>query len=137
MADALREVSSLKFQVSSTGLVREARLFTWWLCHSDARQAFDLPSANLSSSGSMTLAKFFPGHRPPSLERVLGKSETCRASAWQSHLAAILLVGTRQSNAKSIAAMSDFVRVVQSYYNFAPCVPHFQIPNSIGDLTQG
>src|ERR1700730_5261452 len=36
--------------------------------------------------GSPTLfGIILSGHRPSDLERLLGKSKTCRASAWQSH----------------------------------------------------
>jgi len=53
-----------------------------WLGHSDARQVFDLPTANSFLSGSPT----HHGHRPVKIRWTLnGKSETCRASAWQSH----------------------------------------------------
>jgi hypothetical protein len=48
----------------------------------DARQVYDLPAARPSSFiGSSTC----PGQRPVSLNGPrIGKSETCRASAWQS-----------------------------------------------------
>ena len=57
-----------------------ARLPTQWLCHSDVRQVFDLPS-----QAPLYFGVSDPGHRPVEINKTLGKSETCRASEWQSH----------------------------------------------------
>jgi len=59
---------------------RVSRCLNSWLCHSDARQVYDLPeTAPIFSQGSATR-----GHRPVTVQRLFGKSETCRASKWQS-----------------------------------------------------
>ena len=52
-------------------------LLTQWLCHADARQVCDLPSTWACYLRSQTAIRKQPA---------LGKSETCRASAWPSHL---------------------------------------------------
>jgi hypothetical protein len=51
-----------------------------WLCHSDARQVFDLPTANPSFSHGLRPVIDRQIHKA-----LFGKSETCRPSAWQSH----------------------------------------------------
>ena len=64
-----------------------------WLCHSDARQVSDLPSE---------VTQFFPRVSDPAFavrdRRILrsadGKSETCRASEWQSQNNEAFLLAT-------------------------------------------
>jgi len=48
-----------------------------WLCHADARQVFDLPTAT-----PLDFRVSDPSHTSKGLS---GKSETYRASEWQSH----------------------------------------------------
>ena len=52
----------------------------FWLCHSDARQVYDLPSTAL-----LFLRVSDPRSETAIFGRLFGKSKTCRASAWPSH----------------------------------------------------
>jgi hypothetical protein len=54
-----------------------------WLGHADARQVYDLPKyANKETAVYDRLAWV---KDPDEKNSIVGKSETCRASEWQSH----------------------------------------------------
>src|SRR6185369_10100153 len=91
-ADSSAGQSRRQFIGARAGLSAEYTvLLVRWLCHTDARQVFDLPTLDcfvirVSDPG-------FCGQRPQGFtEGLSGKSKTCRASAWHSQWASKLLL---------------------------------------------